>query len=144
MMSALAIAAGGSLAAAGPAQAATPPVMITKVYYNSPGSDTGSNSSLNGEYIRLTNTRKAVTNFKGYHVRDKTGYTYSFTSDFRVAAGNSIIIYTGKGTNAGSKRYWGRSGYVWNNDGDTAYLRNSSGSLVDSCSWGKGSGSTNC
>ncbi|WP_249030869.1 lamin tail domain-containing protein [Micromonospora echinospora] len=144
MMSALAFAVGGAFAAASPAQAATPPVMITKVYYDSPGSDTGSNASLNGEYIRLTNKRSTVINLKGYYVRDKAGYVYSFTSDFKVAAGNSIIIYTGKGTNAGTKRYWGRSWYVWNNDGDAAYLRNSSGSLVDSCSWGKGSGYTNC
>jgi hypothetical protein len=144
MMSALAIAVGGAFAAASPAQAAAPPVMITKVYYNSPGSDTGSNASLNGEYIRLTNKRSTVVNLKGYYVRDKAGYVYSFTSDFKVAAGNSVTIYTGKGTNSSTKRYWGRSWYVWNNDGDTAYLRNPSGSLVDSCNWGKGSGYTNC
>jgi hypothetical protein len=29
---------------------------------------------------------------------------------------------------------------VWNNTGDTAYVRNPSGTLIDSCSWG-GSGS---
>nr|WP_275587092.1 lamin tail domain-containing protein [Micromonospora terminaliae] len=144
IVSALAIAVGGSLAAAAPAQAATPPVMITKVYYNSPGSDTGSNTSLNAEYVRLTNKRSTVINLKGYYVRDKAGYVYSFTSDFKVAAGNSILIHTGKGTNAGTHRYWGRSWYVWNNTGDTAYLRNSSGTLVDSCSWGSSGSYTNC
>ncbi|WDZ86698.1 lamin tail domain-containing protein [Micromonospora cathayae] len=142
--SALAIAFGGSLVAAAPAQAA-PAVMFTKVYYDSPGSDTGSNSSLNAEYVRLTNKRSTVINLKGWYVRDKAGYTYKFTSDFKVAAGNSILIRTGKGTNKGTDRYWGRSWYVWNNTGDTAYLRNASGTLIDSCTWTKvGSGYTNC
>src|SRR5215218_5245707 len=31
-------------------------IQITKVYYNSPGSDTGSNTSLNAEWVRITNT----------------------------------------------------------------------------------------
>ncbi|WBB77593.1 lamin tail domain-containing protein [Micromonospora sp. WMMD882] len=143
-VSALTVLVGGSLAAASPAQAA-PAVMFTKVYYDSPGSDSGSNSSLNAEYVRLTNTRSSVVNLKGWYVRDKTGYTYKFTGDFKVAGKNSILIRTGKGTNKGTNRYWGRSWYVWNNTGDTAYLRNASGSLVDSCSWSKtGSGYTNC
>lgn len=142
-VSALTIAVGGSLVAAAPAQAA-PAVMITKVYYNSPGSDTGSNSSLNAEYVRLTNKRSTVINLKGWYVRDKAGYTYKFYNDYRVAAGNSIIIHTGKGTDYGTHRYWGRSWYVWNNTGDTAYLRNPSGTLIDSCTWGSGVGYTYC
>ncbi|MFC4148583.1 lamin tail domain-containing protein [Micromonospora mangrovi] len=140
---ALAFAVGGSLAAAAPAQAA-PVVTISKVYYNSPGSDTGTNTSLNAEYVRLTNTRSVVVNLKGYYLRDKTGYVYTFTTDYKVAAGNSIIVHTGKGTNSGTHRYWGRSWYVWNNSGDTAYLRNASGSLVDSCTWGSSGSYTNC
>ena len=39
-----------SLLIATPAQAAPATVYIYKVYYNSPGSGTGSNSSLNAEY----------------------------------------------------------------------------------------------
>src|SRR5215217_9128117 len=40
-----------SILIATPAQAAPATVYIYKVYYNSPGSDTGSNSSLNAEYV---------------------------------------------------------------------------------------------
>jgi len=32
-------------------------------------------------------------------------------------------------------RYQGRSWYVWNNDKDTGYLYNSSGTLFDKCSY---------
>jgi hypothetical protein len=137
LISALAIAVGVSVTVATPAQAATPAVMITKVYYNSPGSDTGSNTSLNAEYVRLTNKRSSTINLKYWYVRDNTGYAYRFTASFYLKPGYSVYIHTGKGTNTSSHRYWGRSWYVWNNTGDTAHLRNSAGTLIDSCSWGR-------
>ena len=34
--------------------------------------------------------------------------------------------------------------YIWNNNGDKAYLRNASGTLIDSCAWGDGKGYTYC
>ena len=46
--------AGLLLVAAAPAMASR--VVIKEIYYNSPGSDDGSNSSLNGEWIQLKNT----------------------------------------------------------------------------------------
>ncbi|HEY0697698.1 MAG TPA: lamin tail domain-containing protein [Micromonospora sp.] len=118
--------------------------MITKVYYNSPGSDTGSNSSLNAEYVRLTNKRSYTINLKYWTLRDKAGYIYRFSSDYRLAPGYSVYIHTGKGTNTSTHRYWGRSWYVWNNTGDAAYLRNSAGTSIDSCSWGSSGSYTYC
>ena len=134
-VSALGVAA-GLLIAAPAAQAATPAIQITKVYYNSPGSDIGSNSSLNAEWVRLTNKRSYTINLKSWTLRDKTGYTYTFSGDYRLPAGYRVYIHTGQSTNTSYHRYWGRSWYVWNNTGDTAYLRNSAGTLIDTCSWG--------
>ncbi|MET8090156.1 lamin tail domain-containing protein [Micromonospora sp. NPDC005220] len=142
--STLAIALGGTLAIGAPAQAATPAIMITKAYYNSPGSDTGSNTSLNAEYVRLTNKRTSTINLKSWTLRDKSNHVYTFSSNFNLKAGASVVIHTGKGTNTGSNRYWGRAPYVWNNTGDTAYLRNSAGAAIDSCSWGSSGSYTNC
>jgi hypothetical protein len=42
------------------------------------------------------------------------------------------------------QQYWGRAAYVWNNTGDTAYVRNPSGTLIDSCSWGSSGSYTYC
>lgn len=42
----------------------------------------------------------------------------------------------GRGTNDSNERFWGQSWYIWNNTGDTAYLRTPGGTLYDSCSWG--------
>ncbi|MFI7021135.1 lamin tail domain-containing protein [Micromonospora sp. NPDC049900] len=145
LVSALAVALGGSLAVAAPAQAATPAIEITKVYYDSPGTDTRSNASLNAEYVKLTNRRARTINLKNWTLRDKANHVYTFTGDVKLAKGKSVVIRTGKGKNTAKNRYWGSGNYVWNNTGDTAYLRNASGKLIDKCAWSKkGKGYTAC
>ncbi|WP_076259234.1 lamin tail domain-containing protein [Intrasporangium flavum] len=144
-----AAAAGIALGLLGPVTAATeaqalPAVMIYKVQYDSPGSDTGSNSSLNGEYVVLKNTTRSNRVLTGWTLRDKTGYTYRFPT-FTLKAGATVTIRTGKGAATATNRYYNRSWYVWNNTGDTAYLRTASGSLADSCAWtSKGAGYRYC
>ncbi|TDD32565.1 lamin tail domain-containing protein [Nonomuraea terrae] len=128
--------------AAQPAYAAAPVVQITKIYYDSPGSpDNGGNSSLNGEYVQIKNTGKKAVSLKGWTVRDQTSrsdHVYRFGT-FTLKAGKTVTVRTGKGENTASNRYWGRSGgtlaYIWNQNADTAYLRNASGKPVDSCSY---------
>jgi hypothetical protein len=146
---AVAAAAGIAIGLLGPVTAATeaqalPAVMIYKVQYDSPGSDTGSNSSLNAEYVVLKNTTRSNRVLTGWTLRDKTGYTYRFPT-FTLKAGATVTIRTGKGSATATNRYYNRAWYVWNNTGDTAYLRTASGSLADSCTWtSKGTGSRYC
>ncbi|WP_242900805.1 lamin tail domain-containing protein [Actinomadura terrae] len=139
---AIAGATGAALLAAAPAEAASA-VQIHRVYYDSPGKDTRSNSSLNGEWVQLYNTSKSSRQLKGYKLRDKTGYTYTFGS-FTLGGRKSVYVHTGKGRNTATHRYWGRGSYVWNNNGDTAYLRYPNGSTADSCSWGSKGSSKYC
>lgn len=134
------IAAVGLMAA--PADAASA-VQIYRVYYNSPGTDNRSNSSLNGEWVQLFNTSTTSRQLKGYRLRDKTGYTYTFGT-FTLGGRRSVYVHTGRGTNTSTHRYWGRSAYVWNNTGDTAYLRYPNGTAADSCSWGSSGSSKYC
>ncbi|ETK33443.1 hypothetical protein MPTA5024_24520 [Microbispora sp. ATCC PTA-5024] len=130
------------MAVAPPAYAAGPAVRISKIYYDSPGSpDFGANSSLNGEYVQLKNVTKKAVSLKGWTVRDDTrrsDHVYTFGT-FTLGAGKTVTLRTGKGKNSATTRYWGRSGgtfaYIWNQVKDTAYLRNTSGTLVDSCSY---------
>jgi hypothetical protein len=136
-----------------PAPKPTPPpvfgpkpgdVKFTYAYYNAKGSDTRSNTSLNREYVRLTNKTKKTINLKYWTVRDKAGNTYKFSSNFWLRPGYSVYLRTGKGKNTATTRYWGRSGHVWNNTGDTAYVRSSTNKTIDTCSWGRGKGYTSC
>jgi hypothetical protein len=61
----------------GPASAA---IRITKVQYDSPGSDYGSNSSLNAEWVKIKNTGGKRKNLDGWTLRDKAGHVYHFTA----------------------------------------------------------------
>jgi hypothetical protein len=133
-----------TIAASGPADAVTPAIQITLAYYNSPGSDTGSNTSLNAEYVRLTNKRSYSINLKYWTLRDLQGHVYTFAGDFRLAPGASVYVHTGKGTNTNTHRYWGKSWYVWNNTGDKATVRNAAGTTIDTCSWGRTGSYTYC
>ncbi|WP_270886186.1 lamin tail domain-containing protein [Pedococcus sp. 5OH_020] len=129
-LAALAV-AGGVLALPSTAEGATPAIRITKIYYNSPGSDTGSNTSLNAEYVRITNRGTTNRSLTGWTLKDKQGYTFRFPT-FTLKAGYSVVIHTGKGTASATNRYYNRAWYVWNNTGDTAYLRDAGGVLKDS------------
>jgi len=126
----------------GPAQAAGP-IHFSGAQYNSPGSDTGSNSSLNAEWVRITNSASTARVMTGWKIRDVTGHTYTFPT-FTLGAGKSVKLHTGKGTNTRTDLYWRATSYVWNNTGDRATLKNKSGVVVDTCSWGNGPGYISC
>ncbi len=116
------------------ATAAPGAIRITKIYYDSPGADTGNNSSLNAEWIRLKNTGSRARYLTGWRIRDAAGHVYKFGT-FRLRAGYSVKVHTGSGSNTATNRYWGSSGYIWNNDKDTATLKNASGVVIDRCSY---------
>ncbi|AJE85425.1 Putative secreted protein [Streptomyces albus] len=116
-----------------PAEAAGS-VHLYKIYYDSPGKDTRSNGSLNGEYVQIRNTTSASVSLKGWTVTDSSRHGYTFGS-YTLGKGKTVTVRTGKGSNTSATRYQGRAAYVWNNDKDTATLRKSSGAKVDSCAY---------
>ena len=117
-----------------PAQAAFR-MQISEIFYNSPGPDNGSNTSLNAEWVELHNTSGSKISLKGWKLHDAgTKHTYTFGT-YTINAHGSVKIHTGKGSNTQTNRYWGLSGYVWNNDGDTATLLDNHGSRIDRCSY---------
>lgn len=133
---ALAAALGITATSGIPAQAANPTLHFSYAVPNSPGRDTGSNSSLNGEWVRLKNSSSHTSyNLTGWTIRDRSAHVYKFGS-FILKPGASVTLHTGRGSNTASNRYWGKTWYVWNNTGDEAYLRNTGGTTKDTCSWG--------
>ncbi|GGO44830.1 MULTISPECIES: lamin tail domain-containing protein [Streptomyces] len=114
------------------------------IQYDSPGRDTGSNSSLNGEWVNVHNNTRGAIQLKGYKLKDNTGYTYTFGS-YKIGAGKTVKVRTGKGSNGAGYVFWGRAAYVWNNTSDKARLIKPSGSQLDSCSWTtRDNGTRNC
>jgi hypothetical protein len=119
------------------AEAASPSIMISYLYFDSPGSDTRSNTSLNKEYIRVTNTTAKPIQLQGWTIRDKANHVFTFKA-LTLGAKQSTYIHTGKGTDrkpAQADRYWQSGNYIWNNTGDTAYVRNTAGKTLDSCAF---------
>jgi hypothetical protein len=116
-----------------PAQAVST-VRISGVQYDSPGSDTGSNFSLNAEWVRITNYSSSRKSLSGWSLRDTSNHVYRFGT-FSLGAGKSVRIHTGSGSNSSTDRYWGSGWYVWNNSGDRATLKNSAGTTVSTRSW---------
>ncbi len=126
-----------------PANAASA-IQFRKIQYDPSGSDVpATNYQLNREYVTLTNTGTTTRTLTGWTVRDLASHVYTFPS-FMLGAGKSVRLHTGKGTNSSTDLYWGRGWYVWNNTGDKATSRDSSGALKDTCTWGDGSGIKYC
>jgi Lamin Tail Domain len=109
-------------------------IRITGISFDSPGSDTGSRSSLNAEWIRVKNTGSAGKFLTGWTIRDGANHVYKFGS-FKLGAGKSVTVHTGSGSNTASNRYWRSGWYIWNNDGDRAKLKNRAGNVIDTCSY---------
>lgn len=105
-------------------------IRISDAQPDSIGADTGTNKSLNGEWIRIKNTGSRAKSLRGWTLRNAAGNVYKF-GDFKLGAGNTTTVRTGRGSNTSGDRYWDRTDYKWRNSKDTATLRNASGSTVD-------------
>jgi len=129
---------------ASPAHAkAAASVKFSTVQYDSPGDDTGSNTSLNKEWIRVTNSGTTTQTLTGWTVRDPQAHIYVFPA-YKLKPGKSVTVHTGAGSNTRTDLYWDAGGYVWNNSGDKAILKDGTRKLVDTCTWGDGPGSATC
>lgn len=107
-------------------------ITIINFHYDAEGND---NYNLNDEYVTFKNGCSYSIDMTSWTVKDEATHIYTFPT-FSLGDGNSVTLYSGIGTNTETELYWGRSyGAVWNNDGDTLYLRDSNGDLVLSHSY---------
>ncbi|AJZ83773.2 lamin tail domain-containing protein [Streptomyces antimycoticus] len=131
-----ALAAGCALALLYPATpaGAAGSVHLSKIYYDSPGTDNRSTSSLNGEYVQIKNSTSRGVSLKGWVLVDASNHKYTFPS-YTLGAGKTVTVRTGIGSDTSATKYQDRRAYVWNNDADKATLRKTGGSTVDTCSY---------
>jgi len=132
------------VALASPASAASS-VRIDYAQYDSPGSDTGSNYSLNNEFIRIRNFDNVAHSIGGWTLEDTSGHVYTFRPRARIAPGAVVRVRTGSGSDTTYNKYQDAGWYIWNNTRDTATLRKATGRWVDNCSWTtRGTGAKRC
>jgi len=145
---------------ASPAEAAKPAVKFGKWQADYKGTKVSdlpiTNTKLNGEYIVVVNTTGKAINLTGYRITDRyKKHSWTFPKNFVLKAHASVTIHTGKGKNTKKDLYMNQvvkgakkpalRGYVWNNSGDTAQLRNKKGTVVHTCVYKKTkSGYRNC
>jgi len=88
------------------------------------------------EYARIENQGTAGQNMSGWRLEDVAGYVYYFPS-ITLAPDGFVRIHSGPDApldDPPTDYRWTRR-YIWNNDGDTAYLYDAAGRLVDTYSY---------
>ena len=85
------------------------------------------------ESVVLTNLGEKV-NMDGWQMKDEATHIYTF-SNFELDTDESITIVSGTGTDSDNTLYWNLKTTVWNNDGDTVFLRDAEGNLAISYSY---------
>ncbi|WP_461865576.1 lamin tail domain-containing protein [Thermococcus sp.] len=114
-------------------------VVIAYVNYDPPGDD------VKGEYVVIRNDGLVDVDLTEWQLEDEKNHVYTFPNGFILKAGAEVTVHTGEGTDTDTDLYWGRGKAVWNNNGDTAYLYDASGKLIDKCSWtGDEGGAISC
>jgi len=81
----------------------------------------------NPEYIEIKNYGDAPVNLQGWKITDKDEKHVYIFGNVVLNPGYVIRLYSG---NKATKNIWTKA-YIWNNDGDVAYLYDSYGNLID-------------
>ena len=114
--------------------ASTALLAIGTISFDAEGND---NLDLNDVWVQITNVGTDDADLTGWVVKDESAtHRYNFPSGFELGAGSTVTIYTGCGTDNTADLYWCNTGSaVWNNSGDTAFLLDPAGNIIDSKSY---------
>jgi len=101
-------------------------VAIVEIHPDAEGRD---GENLCDEYIVIENRENISLDLTGWTVSDEANHRYLFPS-FVLKAKAAVTLRTGVGRNTESEIFWGSRGPIWNNDGDTIFVRDSEGQLA--------------
>jgi len=112
-------------------------VKLVQIVYNPDGDDVA------GEYVEIRNDGSAQ-DMSGWSLADEAGAKYNFPAGYNLQASASVKVWTKAGTNTTTDLYWGNNRAIWNNDGDTADLKDDADALIDSCTYTGGGVAATC
>jgi len=101
---------------------------IQKFNYDAEGSDC---DNANDEYVIIKNNCEDI-NMNEWIIKDSARHVYVF-GDFILKYDSYFILHSGSGKNSETDLYWDETGscpVIWNNDGDSLFLRDSDEKLV--------------
>jgi hypothetical protein len=87
----------------------------------------------NEEWVEIRNEGRAPVDLTGWGVKDESAsHRYEFPDGFRLRPDAGVRLRTGCGRDTAEDLYWCVTGSaVWNNDGDTVFVTDPSGNIVD-------------
>ncbi|MCW4031939.1 MAG: lamin tail domain-containing protein [Candidatus Bathyarchaeota archaeon] len=101
-------------------------IYVVTFHYDAAGND---HENLNDEYIILGNKGNLSTDMTSWTIKDEANHIFTFPA-FVLKVGENVTIYSGSDINTEDSLYWNSEDAIWNNDGDTLYLRNAEGELI--------------
>jgi micrococcal nuclease len=101
-------------------------IEITKFHYDAKGKD---DENLNDEYVIFKNNCKFSVNMSGWTVKDRSFNMFTFP-EFELKANAEVTLFSGSGKNTNSEIFWNSKYSIWNNEGDSLYLRDKEGNLI--------------
>lgn len=105
-------------------------IAVVEVEADAPSDD---NQDLNSETVHLRNNGHIGVDLTDWVLKDESAsHRYTFPLGFVLAAGAQVAVHTGCGIDTIDTLYWCNNGAVWNNDGDTAFITDHNGNIVDS------------
>ncbi len=102
-------------------------ILVAEVHADAEGKD---RDNLYDEYIVIENRGGYPVDLNGWTVFDETSRTPYLFSSFILEAGARLTLRTGKGKSTHDELFWGSRAPIWNNDGDTIFIRDSEDQLV--------------
>ncbi|WP_134670884.1 lamin tail domain-containing protein [Halorussus marinus] len=100
---------------------------VAEVHADARGND---HENLDDEYVVFRNAGDRTLDLSGWTVGDEADHAYEFPADTELGPGETLTLHTGSGTDADGHSYWGADTAVWNNGGDTVFVRTPEGELV--------------
>ena len=86
------------------------------------------------EWVNIGNSGNAPADMTNWALSDAAGHVYTFPA-FVLGAYSYVTVHTGHGTDNSTDLFWNLGSHVWNNDGDSAALKNSLGETVSTYSY---------
>ena len=103
-------------------------VEIRDIFYD------GAGSSEPDEYVLIENDDSFPIQLNNWTLRDEANHIFTFPS-FVIQPNQQCRVYTNENHPEWCGFNYGSSSAIWNNSGDTAYLRDSNDTLIDDYSY---------
>jgi len=103
-------------------------IQIISIHYN------GSGTSEPDEYVVIQNMDTQIIQVQNWTIRDIANHVYTFRS-YEMHPGQICRVYTNQDHPEFCSFNYQSSAAIWNNTGDTAYLKDSAGKLIDQFSY---------